>query len=685
LKYNYYLDGVLIADEPEGWQQLVSKINRQTDIKGIFLTQDVKLVFGGDGYDILKPKFDANFCDTTTILIEEERQEEKITIFDGIIFVSACQDFPNLCEMECSLEDNSFFAKIFNNKSIEAHCQAGMSKNLVTYTPAITDLLYVFDVCAGTYDPGGRACVTPYEAFKSLVSFMTDDTCDFDSVYLGVGGEWNSNTKRLMITSGIKIGSTNPAVYGAGEPLLPKFSFLKLFQEIDKNLNIGMMIDTSGARPKVIIENNDFFYDDESLILLNIVNGLKVYVDQDKLYSSVRFGSSKTLEGSTCPDPVFPEEQSFLSFKDEQFYILGKCNIDKELNLVREWIVSSNVIQSIVPPLTETSYDGDIVLIVCEKPGFSNLAKQGNPFNFTTPTPRYYNEDLLNSNVALRYLGGVPNSIAAQLSDVTDECWVGRIGLNYPGAGSTLQCPTAVIKIHNPNEYNDKTTPPFFDTNNRFTLNPTNTYTCGAASGGLYAVEITQIIKVARYDADIPFNVLPTQYHRLKVQAIIQRFTSAAVLIGSYDCYPPRYINGYQPFNDYPLIGNHPITQWSPPFVLDPTDYVRVSFNFTTENIGIGTTGYFYINMLDGGFKTTFTSKGGGDLQTYDPLKYPVYKLDFTYPITADEFDLIKANPQKAITINTDGKTNIRCYVDKAEYNHKSGICNFTLIRAVST
>ncbi len=679
--YQFYLDGVLLVNEPKGWGELVTNIQRQTDIKGIFQTQDVTLTFTGDGYDILRTKFNTNFCLQTDIEIWEYRDTEYVLMFSGIIFVSACKVYDNECIIESTVEDNSFFAKIYNNKSIEAYVQVGTSKNLVSYTGAVTETFQTFNVCTTFWNAQDREGVTPFEAFRSLIAFMTDDTVDFESSLFDVGGEWNTDTKRLLITTGIKVGSTDPLVYGNGDKLINKFSFLTLFQEMDKNCNIGLMVDTTGARPKIIIESNSFFYNDDRLMLLDNVNGLKIYVDEEKLYGKVRFGSTTTLPGSVCPDPVFPESQEFLSFRDEEYYVLGQCNIDSELNLVRNWIVSSNIIQSITPPLTETIYDENIILIVCEKVGGVQRAIQGNPFSLLLATPRFFNEDLLNHKVAARYLGGVPNSIAVSLNNVTDECEVGRVGLNYPGVGTPLRVSTAFTSTYSPVDYNDKTTPPFFDTNNRFTL-ATDRYTCGAASGGLYAIQVEQVVNVSAYIQETPFNTDATQHHYINFQFKINHFDSLLNPLATYNFHPLR-IYSYQPFNPTPLFGDSTLITQSPLFVMEAGDFITVSLIMDVIKVGTIFRGDFFINLLDGVFRTAFTSKGGGDLQAYDPTDYPVYKYEFSYPISPTDFDLIKNNPHKSIGINKDGVNTTDCYIDQAKYNHKTGICDFTLIRTV--
>lgn len=684
MKYQFLLDGVLLQDEPMGWDALVTTIKRQPDIKGIFATQDVILTFTGDGYRTLKAKFDTNFCDETTLTIKQQSEQDGPfrIYYEGLIFVSTCKVFIDTCTLTTEVQDNSFFARIYNNKSIEAFVEVGTSKNLVNYVGAIQDTFRNFDPCTALYNPEDRLCITVYEAFRSIIAFMTDDTVDFQSSFFEIGGEWNSSSKKLVITSGLKIGATNPDLYGPGEVLIPKFSFLTLFQEIDKNLNIGMMVDTTGTRPKIIIENNDFFYNKETIISLKNPSGIKVYVDQEKLYGTIHFGSTTTLDGTSCPAPEFPEQQSFLSFKDEQFYVLGTCNIDKELSLLRTWIVSSNVIQNIAPPLTDTSHDDEIFLIVCEEIAGVNYAKQGNPFGFIAATPRFYNTELLNSEVALRYLGGVPNSITQSLLNITDQCLIGRVGLNYPGAGTTLHISTAFTSTYGPVDYNDKTTAPFYDTNNRYTL-ATDRYTCGPASGGLYSFRCRQTVNVSLYIPDItlPFTQSLTKHHSAKFTFLISQFDSFGVPKATYN-YSSGYIYSFAPMNPNPLIGNHLIIGDSQLIVLDPGDYIITSLIMTVDKVGVSARGDFYINILDGDFGTTFTSKGGGTLQPYDPAKYPVYNYEFSYPVSCEDFKTIKNNPHKSIEIETLNES-YGCSIEQAKYNETTSVCDFILVREV--
>ena len=692
--FKFYLDGVLLADEPAGWAEFSSELKRGTDINGIFLTQDVKLTFTGDGYDLLFNKFYTNYCSQTAITILELRSGQYRLFFEGLIFLTACEHFANICTITATLEDNSFYAKIKNNKSIETFVQVGRSKNLVDYTGAQALTFWTFDVCTAVYETAyDRAAVTPYEAFRSLIAFMTDDTCDFESTLFEPGGEWNNDETTLVITNGYKLSIDDNTACGIGEPFITKFSFLQLFTEMNKNIHIGMMVDNSGVRPKIIIEKNSFFYQNESLVTFDNVNGLKVYIDQESLYGTIRFGSSKTLDGSACPDPVFPEQQDFLSFKDEQYYVLGTCNIDKELDLVRDWVVSSNVIQSTTDPINDDSRDEDLFLVVLYKTAGQYYGKMGNPFGFLTASPRYWNEQLMNNNVADRYLGGVPNSIASTLSDITDECYVGRVGLSYPAAPTSLNVGYQTLMVHTPNEYNDKTTSPFFDTNNRFTLNPTNQFTCGT-SGGLYAFEITQVVNVSQVTIQVPYNQSPSQFHYIRITPRIYLYDSLNNQKAYYDCISPTInasvpignndglnIYTYQPFNDAPLIGNHTIIAYSPLIVMDPNDYVFVSIRLYVDSWSIGTSAHYYLNLLNGTFKTTFTSKGGGDLHPYDPTKYPVYKYEFSYPLSCEAFDLIKENPNKSITLNYNGLPSFPCFIDQCKYNYKTGIGDFTLVR----
>src|SRR5205085_9622172 len=100
---------------------------------------------------------------------------------------------------------------------------------------------------------------------------------------------------------------------------------------------------------------------------------LKISVDQEKLFAKVTFGSETTLAFDDGESPcsgvlnlAFAEETAFLGCRKETFNVVGKCNVDKELDLSASYIISSNVIQDAYIN-DNTEWDEEIFMIDCAK------------------------------------------------------------------------------------------------------------------------------------------------------------------------------------------------------------------------------------------------------------------------------------------------------------------------------
>src|SRR6185436_8602746 len=91
------------------------------------------------------------------------------------------------------------------------------------------------------------------------------------------------------------------------------------------------------------------------------------------------------------------------------------------------------------------------------------------------------------------------------------------------------------------------------------------------------------------------------------------------------------------------------------------------------------------VNIKSGDFKTIYTSNQGGEFTPYDPADYPVFKYEFEYPLTKEEYEIIAAQPNYAISFNTDGVTNTKAFIQELKYSRRTGIGQFTLFRAKNT
>src|SRR4029078_12875721 len=88
----------------------------------------------------------------------------------------------------------------------------------------------------------------------------------------------------------------------------------------------------------------------------------------------------------------FPEGIDWLGFKEEEYNVLGNCGSDTTLDLVSDYIISSNVIEDAIET-PSNNYEGQFAFIECREYHTGvHLAIQTN--NLTATPPYYYNQGL---------------------------------------------------------------------------------------------------------------------------------------------------------------------------------------------------------------------------------------------------------------------------------------------------
>jgi hypothetical protein len=648
--YKFYIDGELLENEPKGWRELVTSINEVENPNGLFITQEVVLTFYGPDYTRLKALFDDSFCEFANIEIFERRGfNYYISIHKGLMFVTEFEIFPDKKLLNAKVQDNSYYAKIKKNSSVETYIEVGKSLNKVDINGATATPFECFDVCnpstwTGRFVYGYRL----YEVFRTLIEFMSDGEMEFDSSLLGVGGE----LEFAVLTSCKKLASTDPGVYGAGSTYIGKVSFNEAFSELYKTRKVGMMIDNTGVKPKLIIELEAFFKKPEVILTLENVSAVKLKIDTDKLISQINLGSSTTLATGLCPDPPFPEEIDFRGFKDEKFWLLGKCNVDKMLELVRTWVVSSNVIQDCVNNNND-QYDDEKALVMCFEytPGVFR-ALPGNPFAFLSVNPRYFNEALTNDKVAFSFLRSLPNSIATFLGDGNDafkaSCYTTVWDHVFNASDPSV---SAIVPYTNDFSLGN------FDPNNNWDIS-TAKYT--APLTGLYGFKITQAINVYFYNYDFINNA---DYGWVNVTISLKLYDSTNALKTTYSA-PTNKMYGIQ---KKVLVADFP------GFVMITGDYIKVELSGYFFDIANVMASPIIIRAEVGTIESTVDATGGGEYQTHDPEKFPAYRIEFKHMLNPDQMDLIKANPDKAIAITTVDDEKYKFHIKNLKYQHLSG------------
>jgi len=652
--FRFYLDNTLVSD-PINWNDFEENIVRDDVIKGLLPRYDVKLNFNAGGYDYIYGKYlTGGYCQLIEIRIDIDCGTGNYTnYFSGYIFVSDCVFNINRCIAECSIIDDNYGARIFNNKSIKAYFDSGKSKNGVDITNPTQHAMQFFSPWNVSYFAQTRNVIMLYDAFRYLVDFMTDGLVSFESDYL----DYNTLVN-------VKNDQANKVSILTGEELrlfqhdnVPFLSFDDLFKEVNKKFPIMFTIYKNAytGQPIIKIENEDYFYNTSTALTIDNIPDIKQSFSNEKLYANIKFNAPyKDYDGVLYH---FPQTR-FFSFLKEEYYFATECNTDNTLDLTANFISDSNIIEGVVDTQTgEGGYDEDVFLIEGMPLTPTTLARADfSPI--TGGQPWYYNQHLQNNFIAERHL--LANDIALYLNNSGDGFMASKTTDAYLiPIGSPLS-----ISIASPYEsgalaFQDETTLPNFDTNGNYN-NTTYRYTSPA--NGVYTFETSVIYEIAsiaasdfivylRYDVYDASNVLQYTYYS-NVQQTLPASANVVNTITSIDGF----------------------------FVPD-TYYVIVRLGVKpVEDLVIFNILALLTAFPNSYFKTSSIENGGGVYQENQPSNYFVSKYNFDYPLSKSGYDLIKLDLSQAININYSATTNKKCWIRKIDRKLATGETKFELI-----
>ena len=390
--------------QPTNADDFSVNITEDTSINTRIVSFDNDLKFTGGMYEYLyNILIDTGGC----YLVDVEVQYQCAGIWKrltlGYIIISECAFQLDKCSVQTKLYDNSFSSKINNNKSIPFPLNGTITKNLQTVVPPIQRKVLMFNPATGGYQ---YPCygVGVYDAFKQLVSAMSDNLVDFDSNYF----EFNFTTDGnfILVSTGLSIinSSKDPAIV----------SFQELYTALNKKLRLGMVIETqANGRPLLRIEPATYFIQQGAVVNLYDQPNILLKYDVAQQYASINFGSNPYLEQHECnngEDACTFFQNSFKGFRDEVFGLIGECNTTAVLNLSSDEIVfDTNVIEDTYVHSNE-NYNNNTFIIesywfVDEDQAY---ARQFDPYGIDQTV---YNGGFTNDVTALNWLGGYPNGI----------------------------------------------------------------------------------------------------------------------------------------------------------------------------------------------------------------------------------------------------------------------------------
>lgn len=666
MMYRFYLDGILV-DEPTGWKELVTTFKYYDEVRGVLLTQDVTLGFVGTGYTYLKNIFDSSsVCSLIELVIQYNCSGNYEEIFKGTIFITSCSFQDNVCKTK--VEDDSFFAKINNNKSIKAYVDVARSKNDVTITAATSVVLNMFNPCTCLTYPVQRVGWRIEDCFRYIISFMSDGEVDFISDYFSTGTGADH-----LIAVGEKL--RNPA--NVEKSTIPFFSFQEILGETNKKYNLGIDIELIGGRPTVRIEEQNYFRTQTTGITLANPSNIKISADLSQLYAKIDIGSSDIEMEQACTSTFpasFDEGIDYMGFKQETFPLLTECNIDTTLNLVSSWVISSNVIQVVLA--SSPDYDTKIFFIEAV---FNAGEYDAVQTDILTDGGCFYNGFYTNFQTIQRWNDSLPASVLIIFSAVVNNNFAAVRGFNTNVSGNYN-----TIQERHSNDYSGGANPfvPAMDPANNYgngtpqftpVTQPNSYFTVPLGWNGAYnfraLIQLINILKpgtgLSTFQAVMTITITINTYDDNTFASLIDSVSTTATI---------------NLFNQV-LIAVPPFVQVvTPVYNLVFGNVARVNYDITivNNNFADNTVTTYTIwgdpNPLTyppgkSYFKTDQTPGYGGSITVGQGESFPNLVFDFEYPITFEQFKILKADTKKFIQFNHCGR-NYRAWIKEIKYNH---------------
>jgi hypothetical protein len=400
MELRFFINGKLY-DNPNNWDEVSSSIEFDPVNQITTISHDVEFVWVGDVYNLLYQTYlDGGLCDLLEVIIEGKPRNTFVRIFKGQINIAKCTFNERKRTVSVNILDDSFGARIENNKTAKVALDSTETKNGETIA-ASESFVFAFTSSDGSYLADSCRGYAVHDAFDFIIGWMTDNTVTFRSDFFDPIG--TGDGKDDWVVSGVDLRNSGQSVSA------PKFSFQEIFDLMRKVRNIGMGFQTdSDGNPVVRIEEIDFFRSNTDTILLEDINETELSFDNNILYTSIKVGSD-IIEKIDCSTTCSATNDiSYFGFETEYYTLTGECNSGTELDLSIDdpFIVDTNKIQEVVE-FDQDSYDEKTFLIIRDSASANFLAKSDPLSN----GENWYNEQYTNKYILARYQDYLAGSI----------------------------------------------------------------------------------------------------------------------------------------------------------------------------------------------------------------------------------------------------------------------------------
>jgi hypothetical protein len=649
MELDFFIDGTLY-DNPINWDEINASIEFDPVNQITTIAHVADMQWKGDVYNLLYQKYlDAELCDLLEIVIKSPT-DNNATLFKGQISVPKCTFNERERVVTINILDDSFGARIENNKGAKVALDSTQSKNgeMVAATEWFAE---PFDPSTGTY--AGVSCrgYTVHSAFKFLIDWMTDNTVGFRSDFfdpsLTNDGAYDS------VFSGIDLRNVGDKVSA------PKFSFQELFDLMRRVRNIGMgfQVDAQGE-PIVRIEEIDFFRSNTDTILLEDVNKTELSFEQNILYTTIKVGSDIIKPNDCSTTCNASNNVSYFGFETEYYTLTGECTNPTELTLTVDdpFIVDTNKIQETVE-FNQDNYDDKAFLIHLNPSGATQM-QQSDPLNIGE---YWYNEAYTNKEILLRYQDYIVGTLGLySLYANTFNLFSVNGNFNSMSPPYTpFQCPTIITDTP---DFNTE----IYDPQNRFN---TTTDRFTPVDEGAY-----------RFSVGVPINDAASTPISIIIDCTInlKQYDSGGGLIATHTVVTDTYVTG----NVCKMIEG--VSDW---ISMDAGDYLELEFEFCqTNNPGVPpgqallTIGYVASSGCDRQYWICTDSRVAiQDTQVNGGEKRQLALTRFEYPIPFNTFQDLYADTTQRIRITSKGIDRTG-YINSMNYNFVKGSAEVQIV-----
>jgi len=462
-----------------------------------------------------------------------------------------------------------------------------------------------------------------------------------ESSYFGSGGAY----PHIYITCGyaIRMFSIGLTQTDFETNLIP-INYKMLLEGCNKMFNTHFSVIEEETLPKLKLEHEAYWYESGVSIELDDIDEIVTRTSVDRLYNRVKLGSAETLN---YPSLEFPETIRMVGFKQEEYYVIGKCNINSVKDLENPFVTSSNVIEYLIENPSDTSFDDKWFMIQCEDAGGGSIQASSGQW-IGASTSCFYNEQLTNKNVLTRHNGAIPNSIALSLGVVDNR---------FKAISSTETSYNAINVVYDPTLFD-------IEINDVGSNYDAALYKYTAPQSGAYSFRVYIPVRfISTYpgqsqcsgDVEINFDVYDA------ANALLYSLTQFSGTINARS-------------------GAIHTLDFTDTINLNISEYVKV--RIITEGYSNGSLRIDTYLRLEAGcvFECTSTSDGGGIYKSYDPEMYPVYVHEFKYPLINDSYKKIEQMPNGLIRFSVNGEDYKSGWIDELKYNKKDQVASFKLI-----